>query len=123
LVRAFRCASTSARKRLRIRFASAASVVDSERYSLLAGQRVEAGVDEHLQGVAALADRSTLAPRASVFRHGGSTLAVSVIDSDRLTGVRRLHNSRSEWSRRGDSNPEPTAYKAVALPVELRRRV
>ena len=29
----------------------------------------------------------------------------------------------SNRSRRGDLNPEPTAYKAVALPVELRRRV
>ncbi len=25
------------------------------------------------------------------------------------------------WSRRQESNPQPTAYKAVALPIELRR--
>ena len=25
------------------------------------------------------------------------------------------------WSRRWDSNPQPTDYKSVALPIELRR--
>ncbi len=27
-----------------------------------------------------------------------------------------------DWSRRSDSNRQPTVYKTVALPIELRRR-
>src|SRR4051812_46441342 len=29
--------------------------------------------------------------------------------------------TRPKWSRRGESNPGPFAYKASALPIELRR--
>ena len=45
-----------------------------------------------------------------------------------LTSISRglYHRSaelaHADWSRRQESNPQPTAYKAVALPIELRRR-
>ena len=30
---------------------------------------------------------------------------------------------RKRWCRRNDLNVQPTAYKAVALPIELRRQI
>ena len=120
-VRAFCCSATSTRSWLRIRLASA-SVFALGQVQPPAGQRVYAGVD---------ADPQRVARRSIVPRSRASVLASRAISRDnshptlhpkiKYLILKRHITAGQTWSRWRDSNPEPSAYKADALPIELHR--
>jgi hypothetical protein len=43
-------------------------------------------------------------------------------NTDKTKNPQSLAVSQNFWSWRWDSNPQPTVYKTVALPIELRQR-
>jgi hypothetical protein len=86
----------------------------------LAGQWVDSGVDQHLEGVAALTDMPARTTGADLLGHTRSLAGDRLGDSDPLIGSSKTYFCWSAWWRRRESNPQPPPCKGGALPIELR---
>ena len=122
-VRACSWPSTFAIRRFEIRFAVASSAADSTSRSSRPVSRLTPAYTRTWYEFPRLLMLPRWRTRATLLGTTRSVLGDTTVDTDRSNEQQIRQNPWSGRSRRGDSNPEPSAYKADALPVELRRLV